>query len=253
LANNPFNPIGLTLRYVFNINEYGDVISAMNESTTGLTLKDYAINTFQAVLKCVPIVGASLEHFIFGPLMEIRMRRIEMTLSELAEHFGSDANPQMLSKEEFVNLLESITPALSRATNEDKRQRFRDLLINSAELPPGSEGWEEAHLAGDMLQAIEPPGLSILAAIARCQKIYPLTLTSRPSPQVYEDDDFDYENPKGPHHPIQYEWIVVEEWAKRLREMRLISFQSSDVRGGFGGVQLSDLGRFLVKWILSDD
>ena len=41
-----------------------------------LTARDYAMIGFQAILKAVPIVGASLEHFIFGPLTEIRMQRI---------------------------------------------------------------------------------------------------------------------------------------------------------------------------------
>jgi hypothetical protein len=217
-----------------------------------LTVKDFTINTFQAIIKGIPFVGASLEHFIFGPLAEIRMRRIEKTLFELAEHYGPYAPHGLLFKEEFVNLLERISPSLSRASNEDKRQRFRDLLINSAILQPGSKQWDETHLASDLLQAIDPPGLAILATLARV-KNETVTLSSRPVPQVYEGDDFDYDKPQGPQHMLQYEWIVIEEWAIRLREMRLISFHSRSALGGFGGVQLTALGNFLVKWTLVNE
>jgi hypothetical protein len=213
-----------------------------------LTIRDYAINTFQAILKGVPFVGGSLEHFIFGPLAEIRMRRIERTLDELSAHYGPTADPKLLAKEEFVNLLEATIPALSRATNEDKRLRFRDLLINAAKLPSGSEQWEEARFASDLLQSIEPPGLAILAAMAECQTTYPLTLASVPVPQVYEGKDFNYDKPQGPQHALPYEWTIVEEWVHRLREMRLIHFNSVSARGGFGGASLAELGRFLIRW-----
>ncbi len=225
----------------------------MSGGDVNLTVRDYSINAFQAMLKGIPYVGASLDQFIFGPLTELRVRRIERTLAEIAAHYGPNVSPDLLAKEEFVNLLESVTPALSRATNEDKRQRFRDLLINSAQLSPGAEKWDEASFAADLLQAIEPPGLAILAAMARCEKAYPLTLTPRPVPQVYEGEDFNYEKPQGPQYAIHYEWIVVEEWARRLREMRLISFDNEDVRGGFGGAQFSALGRFLIQWAVADD
>jgi hypothetical protein len=224
----------------------------MNSKSTELTPKDYAEIAFQGVLKGIPVVGASLEHFIFGPLAEIRMRRIEGTLTELTEHYGPRQDPALLAKEEFVNLLEDVLVPLSRATNETKRQRFRDLLINAAELPPGAEQWENARLASNLLQSIDAPGLAILAAMARCHRRYPLILTPRPIPQIYEGDKFDYDNPEGPDHPLPYEWTLIEEWARRLRDMRLISFQTQDGRGGFGGAQLAELGLFLVKWAMTD-
>ena len=49
----------------------------------------------------------------------------------------------------------------------------------------------------------DPPGLAILATMARCQIKYPLTLASLPVPHVFEGEDFDYDNPKG-RHALQY-------------------------------------------------
>ena len=43
---------------------------------------------------------------------------------------------------------------------------------------------------------------------------------------------------------------MIEEWARRLREKRLIDFISVDARGGFGGVRLTALGQFFVKWAM---
>jgi len=49
-------------------------------------------------------------------------------------------------------------------------------------------------------------------------------------------------------HLINYDWPVVEEWTIRLREKRIVGLSSSDARGGFGGLQLTDLGRSVVEW-----
>ena len=223
----------------------------MEEKPDSLTTRDHLVNTSQGILKGIPYIGSSLEHFIFGPLTELRMRRIESTLTEIAEALKDSDAANCVSNEQFVNLLEAVTPDLSRATDQQRRQRFRDLLLNAAKLPPESSEWSEATLASELLREIDAPGLAILAAVARASKPYPLTLTSLPEPQLYEDE-FDYDNPSGPQHPLNYDWTVVEEWARRLKEMRLLSFQSSNARGGFGGVQFGPLGKFLVRWVIAD-
>jgi hypothetical protein len=54
--------------------------------------------------------------------------------------------------------------------------------------------------------------------------------------------------------PLPYTWVVLEEWVRRLREMRLISIGSHagnpDAPGGegFGGLALTELGGLLVRW-----
>jgi hypothetical protein len=222
----------------------------MSEQKPSLTLKDYSLYTFRAGLKLIPYIGDALEEFIFRPLAELRMRRIEATLAEIGQSLHDSGESPNVATEEFANLLEAIAPHLSRATNEDRRRRFRDLLRNAATLRQGSADWDEATFASGLLKEIEGPGLAILAAIANCETRYDLTLASRPSPQVYEGD-FDYENPQGPQHPISYEWVLVEEWARRLEGMRLIGWQTHHGEAGWSGVYLKPLGEFLMRWALT--
>ena len=112
-----------------------------------------------------------------------------------------------------------------------------------------SKGWEEAELAATLLREIGTPGLVILTAAANIEEGEILTLTSRPVPQ-FARGTFDYDKPGDPQHVIPYEWPVVEYWARWLREKRLLRFSSHDARGGFNGVTLSELGTFLVSWVL---
>ncbi|HUT58420.1 MAG TPA: hypothetical protein VNA25_11300 [Phycisphaerae bacterium] len=215
-----------------------------------LSLRDKAIIAAQGALMAVPFVGSSLEHFIFGPLTELRFRRLEQTLSEVTESLGAE-KAQAAVNERFATLLESVAPELGRSVSEGKRQRFRDLLINAAELPEESDEWEEAALASKLLQEMETPALAILAGIARCEPSARATLTSQPVSQVV-CGEFDYDNPGEPQHVLPYDWVVVEFWARWLRERRIIHYSSHDARGGFGGVAMADLGRFLVKWTMRD-
>lgn len=203
---------------------------------------------FQGALMAVPYLGSSLAHFIFGPLTELRIKRIEKTLSEVVENLGEE-KASAVANEQFATLLESIGPELSRSSHEDKRQRFRDLLTNAAGLPADSDGWEEARLASELLKDIEAPGLAIIAGIANMKSEDPVVLTSRPVSQVFQGE-FDYDHPGKPQYILPYDWVVVEYWARWLREKRIITYSSHDARGGFGGVALPELGRFLVKWTI---
>lgn len=215
-----------------------------------LSPKDHAVNATRAILKAVPWVGSSLEQFMFGPLTELRMRRIEKTLTEIGQTLKRENIPPSVDNEDFANLLEVVAPALSKATNEDRRQRFRDLLLNASQTRAGDASWEEAKLASDLLSKIDPPGLAILAAIARSASQSFLSLMSLPKPQVFEGA-FDPRHPQL-HHELGYEWPVVEEWARRIRTMRLIDWGEHMASVGYGRVQLTDLGKLLVRWIVRD-
>ena len=171
-------------------------------------------------------------------------------MTEVAVQLGEKKAKEAVN-EPFTTLLESVIPELSRALNEDKRQRFRDLLTNAAELPEDSKGWEEAQLASTLLKEIGTPGLSILAAIARAEDSDPIVLTSRPVSQVFQGE-FDYDHPGEPQQALSYDWVVVEYWARWLREKRIITYSSHDARGGFGGVAIAELGKFLVKWTMRE-
>lgn len=215
-----------------------------------LTKSDVAANTAQALIKAIPAFGDALEQFIFGPLVELRWKRVERTLAELAEALHK-THIVGLTTEEFVNLLESVMPKIGRAVNEERRLRFRDLLINAAKLEPGSSAWEEANLTAELIDTIEGPGLAIIAALGKC-KSERNTITSRPTSAVY-DGEAEIVNPKGPCFRIAYEWPIVEEWARRIQEKRIIGFMSVDARGGFGGVYLTELGKFFVRWAIKNE
>jgi hypothetical protein len=122
--------------------------------TQELTKKDYALNAAQALLKGVPYVGGSLEQFAFGPLQERRWRRVESTLNEVALALGPDGALGMV-QEQFVNLLETLSPSLSRVTDENKRKRFTDLLTNAGKLSADDPKWEETSLAAELLRSLE--------------------------------------------------------------------------------------------------
>ncbi len=209
----------------------------------GLTRGDLAQNTAQALLKGIPFVGEPLSQFIFGPLQDIRWHRLEQTLRELGEALKGPAH---IETEEFVNLLEKVGPRVARETSEQRRRCFRDLLVNAASIESGSAAWADANLAADMIAGIEPPGLAIIAALNRCsaQQNY---LSSEPSPRVF-DGGQEFTKPTDTFFVIDYGWPVVEEWVYRIKEQRLIWLTSGDARGGFGGITLTPLGRFLVEW-----
>jgi hypothetical protein len=213
-----------------------------------LTGKEKAVIGIEGGLLAIPFVGPSLAHFLSAPLTELTWKRVEATLREVAEMLGSK-NANSMVNEEFANLLENVLPDLSRATDEEKRERFRDLLTNAAELPANANSWEEARLAGELLKHVGTPGLVILSQLAKLGRGEQATLASRPVPQLARAN-FDYENPSAPQRRIPFDWLVVEYWTQDLRQKGLLHFHSVDARGGFGQIYLTERGWFLVKWTL---
>ena len=205
----------------------------------------------EGLLSLVPYVGSTLAKFTFGVLTERRINRIEKTLAEVMEAVGEDVAKDAIN-ENFVNLLEKVYPELSRAADEAKRHRFRDLLINAAMLPEDSSEWGATALAADLLKEIDAPGLVILAAFAQLDEGERALLTACPVPQLLrgvEPRDFDPENPGEPQHIIPYEWDVILYWYRRLAALRLV-IAGAHGRDTFEKVCLHDLGKFLVKWVL---
>jgi hypothetical protein len=209
-----------------------------------------AVNTgVQGVLLGIPVFGPSLAHFIFGPMAELRMQRFEKTLSEVAAAVKDRASQTAMANERFVELLESVAAPLSRSIDEGKRLRFRDLLTNAAQLRPDDAQWEAAALAARLLSEIDAPGLAILAAISQAGSEQSVSLVSRPRCQVV-CGRFDWERPGEPQHALAFEWPIADYWARVLRERRMIRYASHDSRGGFGDVQLAELGAFLIRWTM---
>ena len=216
--------------------------------TPRLTGKELAMIAFEAGVMAIPYVGPSFAHFVSASLTELQLKRVEKTLKEVAQKLGNKKAKNIVN-EEFVILLESVSPDLSRATDEEKRQRFRDLLTNAAELAP-SKGWEEARLAAELLKKIDTPGLVVLSELAKLDKGETATLASRPVPQLARGSSFDYDKPPAPQRRIPFDWQVVDYWTQQLRENGLLLFHTSHALGGFGNIYLTERGWFLVKWML---
>lgn len=211
-----------------------------------LTRKDIALNTAQSLLKVVPWVGEALSQFIFGPLADLRMKRVERTLAEVGNAIHSGGVTARVDTEEFANLLEKVLPQVSRSVSEERRTILRNLLINAAHVEPESSRWDEANLTAQLIEEIDTPGLAVLAALSRCQSLTNF-MSSQPTPRIF-DGGTEFAKPTEVLHTVNFDWPVVEEWTRRLREKRLIVFGSSDARGGFGDLQLTDLGRVVVAW-----
>src|SRR5579885_1318772 len=215
-----------------------------------LSAKDRNTNAFRAGLQLIPNVGGAIDRLMFGSLDDLRSKRMEDTLKEIGvklEELGLDH--YIDNNEDFGNLLQDVAPPLSRSSNEDRRRRFRDLILNATQIPAGDVRWEEVHFASKLLDSIDAPGLAILAALVRCKHEH-VWIFSQPIPYVHDGEvdvaKHDWRLVAEPHHGLQYDWTVIEETVWRLKEMRLIGLGSSDARGGFGAVALMSLGKLLV-------
>lgn len=138
-------------------------------------------------------------------------------------------------------------PALSRATEEEKRLMLRDLLVNAGVETSDASDWGDAELAGRLITEIDAPGLKIVAAIHRGDGT--MDIVAKPEPQVVRaGSDFTWDDPQLLGEPLDFGWEVIEEWVRRLNELRIIRQRTHDQRGGFGEVSLTSLGRLLVRW-----
>ncbi len=224
-------------------------------------VKDYGLNSFQAMLLAIPYIGPTLERLIFGVGAEHRWQRLEATLQEVGESLRELGRPSQIEAEEFARLLEQVTGPIARATAPSKRERFRDILINAATTPPGDPRWEEASLAADLVTEIEAPGLDLLA------KIWHMNQSSEEVAVAFTDPPRIYRSREEALQPqlgltLGYAAPVIEEWMRRLGEMRLVHWvEPIHIREGnrhietiraAAEVRLNPLGEMLVRWSLAD-
>lgn len=214
-----------------------------------LARRFYFENTLLAVIKGVPYLGDSLEQFIVGPRTEKRQRRLEETLAEVASAVAGMRDTVV--NERFVNLIERTAPAIALEPSDAKRARFRDLLISSAELQQESTQWSAAELATELLLELDDVSMQILAAMHRARGGFD-AVVSAPSPQLVMQKAFDWAVPASGAFAIPHEWVVVERRLRRMREMPLVSYNTHDARGGFGGLVVAPLGQFLLNWTLRE-
>ena len=85
-------------------------------------------------MKSIPVVGAGLDHLVFGGLQEKRFKRIENTLGEIAAKLDEKGKPTdgMLT-EQFLNLTEQVTEEVSYDTAYEVSQKSISELLPVAE------------------------------------------------------------------------------------------------------------------------
>lgn len=230
--------------------------------------KDVVANTARALIKSVPGIGSGADQLIFGPVDARWQKRIEGMLEDVLERLeGKDAPG--LQTDEMYELFESSSASIARATAEDKRARFRDLLVNAAQTPAGDPRWEEARLAREMLEGLEAPAFEILSRTHALEVEHENSLV-----MVYYDDGLarfgimppvfninksGWETTIGWKGQTVHDAVLIHEWTKRLAERELVSLDS--VRGSGGGLidktltqlALTARGKFLVRWTIADE
>lgn len=137
-----------------------------------ITNKDRNVSAIKAALKLIPGgVGEAMDQFYWGKGEEARQRRLHATIEEIAAKLAENGlKSEINDNEDFGNFFSQAAGPIASATNEDKRQRFRDLLYNSMLLPPGEAGWEDSMHCLEILKQIDPVGLYCLARIARAEQ-----------------------------------------------------------------------------------
>lgn len=205
------------------------------------------------------VVSAALGAVLGGWASDRQVDRLVAALDELRWDLDetraslTEVQRSYLRSDQFEELLEMTLRHLSTEPSQEKR-RLYGMFLRTLARTPGE--WDEARLIEGLISQIDMPGLVLVTALAALAKgpMKTVTLSSRPTTRVYAADvsigDI-IERPEeiAPYREVPFSWPVVQEWAHRLREMRVLGYQSSDGRGGFGGMYLSDLGFMLAKWI----
>ena len=246
-----------------------------DESRDLVTNKDRNVSAIKAALKLIPGgVGEAMIQFYWGKGEEARQRRLDETIEAIAAKLAADGESSKIDgNEDFGNFFSKAAGPIANATNEDKRQRFRDLLYNSMLLPPGEAGWEDSMHCLELLQKIDPVGLYCLARIARAEQngesvavarftgtaqwvTIPRSKLQQNQPSVTQEGKFE---------DFQYNDVLVTRNLKKIQdEYSLVNSRnvlvsvggSPGVGGGFAtGVDFYSLSpeeQLLVKWTIAD-
>jgi hypothetical protein len=212
----------------------------------------------QGVLLAVSSFGGSaIEKWIFGPAAEKRMLRLEKTLNEVKNILQNGQEGWSTEQEEFIGLLEKVFPYIAKSTVEAKRIWFRNLLVQAAHTPALATNWDEADLAADLLIEIDPPGLEIISLLYRAD------YSGKGTVVILEDKPilaFWPENEPKPSKIIHFNYhtVVIEEWMRRLVDLRIIRYSSpihrktkeGKIAGKLGhtDVEITRLGKILITW-----
>ena len=228
---------------------------------------------FEGLLKMLALVAPALSQAllglpllaqgVFGTLDERRANRIIATLKEVEERLRRVEGMTYVDTEEYQSLLESVIPQLARATHEDKRQRLRDLIFNTALLPPAHQDWGEAELAARVVSEIDGPGLAIVAAMGLLPGPY-VTMWALPSPAMFSglQKTTAAQGPGGlPRVALNFSFPALIEWVYRLQDLRICHgnrIDESGIANGAGAIvgwagEVAPLGRLLIRWTLASE
>jgi hypothetical protein len=205
------------------------------------------------------VVGSVLGAVLGGWAIDRKFDRVIAAMDQFrwdldeAKASLTEVQRTYLRSDQFEELLEVTLRHVSVEPSQEKRNLY-GVFLRTLARNPGE--WDEARLTEGLISQIDMPGLVLVTAVAALARgaMKPVTLSSRPSTRVYGADvsisDI-IERPEeiAAYREVPFSWPVVQEWGHRLREMRVIGYQSTDARGGFGGMYLSDLGFMLAKWI----
>ena len=202
---------------------------------------------FQAILKGVPYIGEPINHLIYGRLEELRWKRIERTLNEVAEKVKQLGYEPKVN-ERFVRILEGTIPTVAKETLEEKRTAYVSFLANSINVD-SDEKEEEARLVSETLEELSAVALAILAGANKANGTF--SVVSHPTPQVFAGK-FDENKPEDQDifHQLNYQWPVVEVWTRRLKDQRIITYGSHG-KYGFHGGGVMLLGKLVNDWCIT--
>lgn len=181
--------------------------------------------------------------------LETRPSRHHMNsiLDELRDRAQFHNLSVSFSSRQFEKFLEKVTPLAAKSSSPLNRERYLSLLLKVAQLPESSREWEEADSVLKLMQEIDSAGWEILDPLKSCGDCRATIIGGSTPSHLYLSDQ-PFENPEGFGFPIMYAWPIVEDWAYRLINRRLLYIASSDARGGFHGISISPLGRLIFKW-----
>ena len=123
-------------------------------------------------------------------------------------------------------------------------------MINSASVT-SDEKEEEAKFITEILNGLPSVALSIIAGANKANG--PFSIVSHPVPQVFAGK-FDEKNIEGQgvFHKINYQWTIVEEWTRRLKEKRCITYGSHG-KYGYHGAAIMPLGKLINEWCITSN
>ncbi len=124
------------------------------------------LNVAASVTSLVPWIGGPVSSVLSGISLDRRFDRVREVLEGLAESlkdFKSEASEAYVKKEEFHELLEKTLKLAAEERNEQKRNMFREFLVQAVTTPGEPYDEQIRHLR--TLEALQADHIRILQAL----------------------------------------------------------------------------------------